>query len=235
MQVPRQINYQGLLTNPGGTPVTAMVAMVFNLYDAPMGAAPALYSEAQDVVVTNGNFNVLIGSVTALPPALPFDVPYWLGIKVGADAEMAPRQPLAASPYALRAASAESLAPGGNLTLASPSTAVAGNVMKGGNRFIHNFGAGSTFVGENAGNFSFSGGANTGSGANVLAANTHGEWNTANGFAALLYNQGGSYNTAIGMETLVLNIGGISNTALGMPRSRVRSAATISASALLPA
>ena len=69
-QVPRQINYQGYLTNPGGAPVNATVAMEFNLYDAPIGAAPALYSETQTVTVSNGTFNVLIGSVTALPPAL---------------------------------------------------------------------------------------------------------------------------------------------------------------------
>jgi hypothetical protein len=35
------------------------------------------------------------------PIGLPFDVPYFLGIAAGGDAEMAPRQPLASVPYAL--------------------------------------------------------------------------------------------------------------------------------------
>ena len=94
--VPHQINYQGMLTNPGGTPVNATVSMVLNLYNVDTGGA-ALYTETQSVVVANGVFNVLIGSVTPLP--LPFDVQYWLGVKVGTDAEMTPRQPVAATGY----------------------------------------------------------------------------------------------------------------------------------------
>jgi hypothetical protein len=40
-----------------------------------------------------------LGSVT--PLSLPFDKPYWVGIKVGDDAEMAPRVPLTSAPDAL--------------------------------------------------------------------------------------------------------------------------------------
>ena len=84
-QVPREINYQGYLTAAGGTPVNANVNMVFSLYNSPSGGA-ALYSESQNsVTVSNGVFNVLIGSVTPIPPAVLFDVPYWLGIAVGTD------------------------------------------------------------------------------------------------------------------------------------------------------
>ena len=71
--VPHQINYQGYLTSPGGAPVNASVTMVLNLYIHPTGGA-ALHTETQTVTVTNGVFNVLIGSVTAL--ALPFAVLY---------------------------------------------------------------------------------------------------------------------------------------------------------------
>ena len=106
-QVPHKINYQGYLTTAGGTPVNATVSMALKLYNVLTGGAE-LYSETQTVTVTNGVFNVVIGSVTAL--ALPFDVPYYLGIKVAADPEMTPREQLAASPYAIRAASAETLA-----------------------------------------------------------------------------------------------------------------------------
>lgn len=106
--VPHQINYQGYLTNPGGTPVNATVQMVLNLYSVGAGGV-ALYTETQMVTVTNGVFNVMIGSPTPIPGSVPFNQPYYLGIAVGGDTEMAPRQPLAASPYAISAVSAEAL------------------------------------------------------------------------------------------------------------------------------
>lgn len=105
--VPHTVGYQGLLTSAGGTPINATVPMTFRLYAAASGGTP-LYTETQSVVVTDGAFNALIGSVTAL--TLPFDVQYYLGIAVGADPEMTPRQPLAAAAYAIRAASTEALA-----------------------------------------------------------------------------------------------------------------------------
>lgn len=68
-QVPHKINYQGYLTNAAGTPVNATVSMALKLYNVVTGGA-ALYTETQPVTVTNGVFNVLIGSALALP----FDV-----------------------------------------------------------------------------------------------------------------------------------------------------------------
>ena len=97
------------MTAPNGAAVdNASVAMVFRIYDAPT-IGSALHTEAQSVVVSNGIFNVVLGSSTAL--ALPFDNPYYLGITIGSDIEMTPRQSLAASPYALRSASVSSSAP----------------------------------------------------------------------------------------------------------------------------
>ena len=106
-QVPRTINYQGYLTSPSGTAISASLPMVFKIYSVVSGGA-ALHTEPQTIAVTNGIFNVLLGSGVSL--TLPFDTQYYLGVTVGADSELAPRQPLAASPYSLRAASAEALA-----------------------------------------------------------------------------------------------------------------------------
>ena len=113
---PQTINYQGFLTNPGGTPVNTSVVMTFKLYNAATAGA-MVYSELQSSVpVANGTFNAVIGSVT--PITLPFDVPYWLTVTINADGEMSPRQPLASSPYAFRAASLDSAAtiPGSQIT-----------------------------------------------------------------------------------------------------------------------
>jgi hypothetical protein len=106
-QVPNKINYQGKLTDSAGQPINATVSVVFHLYNVASGGS-ALYTETQTVTVANGLFNVAIGSVT--PLGLPFDVPYYLGVKVGTDPEMTPRQAVLSGPYALQAASAEGLA-----------------------------------------------------------------------------------------------------------------------------
>lgn len=100
--IPRALNYQGVLTNAGGSPVNSAVVMTFRIYGAATGGT-ALYTETQlSVTVTNGNFNAVIGSVT--PLTLPFDVPYWLTVAVNSDPEMTPRQPMTSTPYAMRAA-----------------------------------------------------------------------------------------------------------------------------------
>lgn len=105
--VPTTINHQGYLTNASGQPVDGAVSMVFTLYKADNSQ---VWTETQSSVqVTKGVYSVLLGSVMSLA-ALPFDVQYFLGIKVGSDQEMSPRQALASTAYSFRAAKADSLA-----------------------------------------------------------------------------------------------------------------------------
>jgi hypothetical protein len=105
---PPTINYQGFLVNAAGAPASGPVVMTFKLYNAATSGS-LLYTEVQNpIAVTNGNFNAVIGAAT--PITLPFDVPYWLGVTINADAEMMPRQALASSPYAFRASSLDSVA-----------------------------------------------------------------------------------------------------------------------------
>src|SRR5262249_27698018 len=68
----------------------------------------------------------------------------------------------------------------GNWTL-QESSATAGNVLKGDVLFMHNFGFDNTFVGENAGNLTMTGGLNTALGTSALQNNTDGGANTALG------------------------------------------------------
>ena len=105
---PPTINYQGVLVNAAGAPASGPVVMTFKLYNAATNGS-LLYTEVQNsIAVANGNFNAVIGAFT--PITLPFDVPYWLGVTINADAEMTPRQPLASSPYAFRASLLDSAA-----------------------------------------------------------------------------------------------------------------------------
>lgn len=99
--IPRTINYQGKLTDKQGYPLDGSYDISFRLYDTATAGNP-LWQEAHTAVsVSKGLFSVLLGTVT--PLNLPFDKQYYLGIKVGADPEMTPRQQLASSPYAITA------------------------------------------------------------------------------------------------------------------------------------
>jgi len=102
----------------------------------------------------------------------------------------------------------------GNITLV-PSTADAGNILKGTGSFIHNFGSDNTFLGVGAGNFTMSGVQNTASGVLALHFNTSGFNNTASGGSALFRNTTGNYNTASGLSALFSNTTGGYNTASG--------------------
>jgi len=113
--VPQTVNYQGYLTDAGGVPVNSSVSIVFKLYNVPSGGSP-LWSETQpSVAVSNGIYQATLGSVT--PLILPFDAQYYLGVTVGGDAEMTPRQPLSSVPYALNSALPAST------TVSNPSSA----------------------------------------------------------------------------------------------------------------
>ena len=102
----------------------------------------------------------------------------------------------------------------GNIDLPA-STATAGNITKGGARFMHNFGIQNTFVGDLAGNLSMTGYSNTGFGKGTLLANTTGNQNTAVGIAAQSANTTGSDNSAVGAFALQDNTTGNGNAALG--------------------
>jgi hypothetical protein len=108
--IPTTINHQGYLTDASGVPVNGTVNMVFTLYKADNSS---VWTETQTgVTVAKGVYSVMLGSVTSLAP-LPFDEQYFLGIKVGSDPEMSPRQALASAAYAMRAARVDSIPPAG--------------------------------------------------------------------------------------------------------------------------
>ncbi len=102
--VPGQVNYQGLLLDDLGDPITGPVDMVFSLYSEPSGGS-ALWTEAHPAVdVLDGVYEVELGSTTALTPDLLAGAAVYLEIEVETEI-MTPRQRLLAVPYALQAAS----------------------------------------------------------------------------------------------------------------------------------
>ncbi len=138
--VPVGITYQGRVTDGAGnligagTPVNRLVT--FRIYNAATGGT-RLWSEQQVATITNGEFNVIVGSgsavagetnVAALDAIFTSNLTAttimvtpvstrFLGVTVddgtvAADPEITPRQQLYAAPYALRARTAETVASG---------------------------------------------------------------------------------------------------------------------------
>ncbi len=95
------LHYQARLTDPAtGAPREGTFTMTFRLYDVAVDGT-ALWVETKDVAVGNGLFSTALGDVESLPEELFDGRELWLGIKVGADAEAVPRQPLAYVAYSL--------------------------------------------------------------------------------------------------------------------------------------
>jgi hypothetical protein len=111
--VPQLINYQGMLTDGDGYPVTDSALMVhFRICDAQIEGA-VLWEESHVLDVQNGIYNVILGS-TLEPGTLDpnfFDTDsLWLEVEVdGEPGPMTPRQRLTSVPYALKAEDAETL------------------------------------------------------------------------------------------------------------------------------
>ncbi len=111
--VPQIINYQGSLMDKSvpPKPVTGTVNMTFNVYSSATGSNP-IWSEAwsstatpaNPVIVNTGGFNVMLGSLSPFPDTFfAQHQKTFLGIKIGTDSEMLPRQQFASVGYSFAA------------------------------------------------------------------------------------------------------------------------------------
>ena len=124
--------YQGRLTDANGAPLNGTYSMSFQLYTTASGGS-ALWSEAWDftdaVVVTDGLFNVLLGSLTPIPQSvITGNSSLWLGISIEADSEMTPRVQVGSVPFAFQANRAYGLAAADGDPEAAVYVAANGNV-----------------------------------------------------------------------------------------------------------
>jgi hypothetical protein len=105
-QTPTTVTYQGRLTNATGTAITSAVTVVFTIYDAETSGSE-LWTETQSVDPDDkGIFTVTLGNDTPLDNTVFDGSARWLGIKVGSDAEMTPRQQINSAPYSITGAGA---------------------------------------------------------------------------------------------------------------------------------
>lgn len=220
--VPHMINYQGKLTPSGGGCLNDTVQMTFSIYLDTLGS-PAQWTETQaQVVVKDGIFNVLLGSVNSIPASVFDGNIKYLGVKVESDPEMRPLKPMVSVPYAYRAGTADG--DGGSHWSVADSVLYtnnywgvargsAGNVLYGNNAHtMVNLGVAST-TGTSGQNYEYCtvGGGESNTASRELATVGGGSGNTASNYAATV---GGGANNIASDENATVG-GGSANTASG--------------------
>jgi hypothetical protein len=105
--VPQLLTEQGRLVDENDKPLSTPQVIVFAIYPSAAGTPDtALWTETQTITPDDGYFSAEIGAFNPLPPTLFSGQALYLGLTVGSDAEMTPRQPIVATPYAFTAGNA---------------------------------------------------------------------------------------------------------------------------------
>jgi hypothetical protein len=181
--VPQQVNYQGYLTDTGGSPLDTTVAMTFKLYTDSTGGTQLWTETHPSVTVVDGLFNVRLGQLTVLEGNVFNNPQVWLGINVGGDTEMMPRSRIVSVGYSYRVGTVDGASGG----MISDDLLVQGR---------GNFGSGNV----NTGTYAFVAGQNDTASGNWSTV-SGGYRNTAGGSRATV---GGGYsNTARGERATV--------------------------------
>lgn len=98
--IPPGITQQGRLLDSEGSPVTGEVTFTFTIYDEAT-EGNELWTAEQEITLDDGYFSTRLGGSGAPFPATLFDgSDRFLGVTVGSDEEMTPRQTLGSVPYA---------------------------------------------------------------------------------------------------------------------------------------
>jgi hypothetical protein len=109
--IPDSINYQGSLTDSENISLTGIYGMQFYLCDDLADGVCNWYEE-QDVEVSDGTYSVLLGSVIPIPVSI-FEIDsLYLEVRIHNGSEweiLSPRQLVTSTPYAIKAADAETL------------------------------------------------------------------------------------------------------------------------------
>ena len=102
------ISYQGVLIQ-NSTPLNGPHTLQLTIYDQPTGGTPLFSESHSGVQVMQGEFDVMIGSMTPIPGSLAFDKQYYLGVAVDNGSELSTRGLFGYVPNAFRAKVADGL------------------------------------------------------------------------------------------------------------------------------
>jgi hypothetical protein len=97
--VPAPLTHQGRLLDADGQPVMTNQVFTYKIYDAATDGN-VLWTETLTVPVDVGYFSVQLGLMSPISDALLTGGDRYLGIQVGTDPEMIPREQLSSVPYA---------------------------------------------------------------------------------------------------------------------------------------
>jgi len=133
--VPATLTQQGrILDATTGDPVSSKVQIVFNVYADAKGGT-ALWTETQSITLDDGYFSAQLGSVTTIPDGVFDGSVRYLGVTVGTDAEMTPREALTSVPYAFIAGNAATAATAASVPFTGltgfPAACADGTYLKG--------------------------------------------------------------------------------------------------------
>ena len=96
------MTFQGRLTDASGTPINGNVDITYRFYKVSTGGTPIFTQGPLAYGVNQGLFSSAVGPTGLTSGVTPEDLaePLWMGVQVGADPEMTPRQRLRGAPYA---------------------------------------------------------------------------------------------------------------------------------------
>jgi|GEM_PF-5431824 len=113
--VPNVMNFQGILRDSSGNPAAdSSYSLTFSIYDALTGGT-LIWQETQSVSITDGLFNVLLGTLTPIDEAVIDGNARYITVAIGGSPEMTPRTQLVSVPHSLRVATVDG-ATGGIIT-----------------------------------------------------------------------------------------------------------------------
>ncbi len=107
-EVPTAMQFQGYLTDTEGAPLSGSHSITFTIYGSENGD-DAVWTTVMSVTAESGVFSVELGGEGNPLDSNVFSgsEALWLGVKIGDDAELTPRSPISAVPYATHAATAD--------------------------------------------------------------------------------------------------------------------------------
>jgi hypothetical protein len=107
--IPHYINYQGVVTDANGITIDGAHDLTFKIYVGILSTTPIWTEKHTGATITDGLFNVILGTLTPLPDSLfASGSTRYMGIAVDLDAEMTPRMRITSVPWAFKAGIADS-------------------------------------------------------------------------------------------------------------------------------
>jgi len=110
----RSVSFKGALADDNGNPITSPTNMRFSLYSSPTASGEAkLWEEVQEVIPDDtGEFIVALGNHSPIPEdVFVSGNKLYVGVSIGSEAELSPRQPIANVHLAKEAQTLQGLLP----------------------------------------------------------------------------------------------------------------------------